>query len=81
MTKGVGSKTLTIAGSRFLPGENGSVDIPVGSLINDEKVNLRVIVFRGKKSRPTLCVCAAVHGDEINGVEIIVWHRLLLRRS
>lgn len=63
--------SLTIARRRFKPGENGSIDIPVGSLINDEKVSLRVIVFRGKKPGPTLCVCAALHGDEINGVEII----------
>lgn len=62
---------LRIGGVTFRPGEEGTVDLPVGYLINHEKVNLPVIVHRGKRPGPRLCVCAAIHGDEINGVEII----------
>jgi len=36
-------------------------------------------VIRGKKNGPVLFVCAAIHGDEINGVEII--KRLLKRKE
>jgi hypothetical protein len=32
--------------------------------------DILVLVTRGKQAGPTLCVTAAVHGDEINGVEI-----------
>jgi predicted deacylase len=39
---------------------------------------LNINVVRGKRPGPTLFVCAAIHGDEINGVEII--RRLLMSR-
>jgi hypothetical protein len=41
-------------------------------------MTMPVQVRRGKRAGPTLFVCAAVHGDELNGVEII--RRLMRRR-
>ena len=35
-----------------------------------ESLDVSVMVARGVKPGPTLCLTAAVHGDEINGVEI-----------
>ncbi len=64
-------RPLKIAGTSFAPGQSGSVDVPVGYLINHEKITMPVTVHRGRKPGPRLCVCAAVHGDEINGVESI----------
>lgn len=55
----------------FLPGDRGVVDIPVGSLIDYQPVTMAVHVLRGKKPGPRLLVSAALHGDEIIGVEII----------
>lgn len=60
----------------FLPGERGVVDIPVGSLIDYQPVTMAVHVLRGRAAGPRLLVSAALHGDEIIGVEII---RRLLR--
>jgi hypothetical protein len=34
-------------------------------------VNLPVYIIRGKKPGPTIFISAAVHGDELNGIEII----------
>ena len=34
-------------------------------------MSLSVQVVRGVRPGPTLFVCAAIHGDEINGVEIV----------
>ena len=59
-----------------MPGDRGVVDIPVGSLIDYQPVTMAVHVLRGKKPGPRLLVSAALHGDEIIGVEII---RRLLR--
>jgi predicted deacylase len=42
-------------------------------------MTMPVQVRRGKRAGPTLFVCAAVHGDELNGVEII--RRLMRRRA
>jgi hypothetical protein len=42
-------------------------------------MTMPVQVRRGKRSGPCLFVCAAVHGDELNGIEII--RRLMRRRA
>lgn len=42
-------------------------------------MSVPVEVVRGKEDGPTLFVCAAIHGDEINGVDIVkrLLHQLL----
>jgi predicted deacylase len=42
-------------------------------------MTMPVHVRRGRRAGPSLFVCAAVHGDELNGVEII--RRLMKRRA
>jgi len=59
-------------------GERTIVRIPAPKLYNFTPVFLPVEVIRGKKPGPTLCLTAAIHGDEVNGVEII--RRLLKKR-
>jgi predicted deacylase len=53
------------------------LDLPLGRRVTRREMVLPVEVVHGKQPGPRLFVCAAVHGDEINGVEII---RRLLRR-
>lgn len=65
------SDVLTIGGQDFRRGDRGIVQLPVGSLIDHQTVEMPVHVLRGRKPGPCLVVCASVHGDEINGVEII----------
>ncbi len=72
------AKPLVIGEHAFKPGEHGTVLLPVGHLITHELVNLTVHVRRGRKPGPRLLVTAAVHGDEINGVEVV--RRLLARK-
>lgn len=59
-------------------GQRRTVDLPVAKLYTHAQMNMPVQVLHGKKDGPTLFVCAAVHGDEIQGVEII--RRLLARK-
>lgn len=56
-------------------GERVTIDLPVANLYTHGEVTMPVHVARGKKPGPVLFVSAALHGDEINGVEVI--HRLL----
>ncbi len=67
---------LTIGEREFFPGDRGVVDIPIGSLIDYQPVTMTVHVLRGKRPGPCLLLSAALHGDEIVGVEVI---RRLLR--
>ena len=65
-----------LAGETVPPGERRTVDIPLNVLSNHTPMALPVHVVHGRRSGPTLFVSAAIHGDEIIGVEII--RRLLL---
>lgn len=62
---------ITIDKQVFKPGESGIVRLNVGRLPSDTKITIRAHVFRTKKKGPTALVLAGVHGDEINGIEII----------
>ncbi|XSG84008.1 MAG: succinylglutamate desuccinylase/aspartoacylase family protein [Methylohalobius sp. ZOD2] len=53
------------------PGKRASFDIPLPSLYTHAPVPMTVHVIHGRRDGPRLLVCAAVHGDEINGIEII----------
>ena len=53
------------------PGERRLVDLPVSRLSNHTPVSLPVHVLHGANPGITLCISGAVHGDELNGVEII----------
>lgn len=59
-------------------GEKGTIDLSVGSFSNHMPAVMPIRVIHGRKAGPTLFVSAAVHGDEVIGVEII---RRLLKAS
>ncbi len=65
------NQPLVIGDQRFLPGEEGVVELPIGQLVTNEMVHLTVWVKRGSKPGPRLLICGAVHGDEVNGVEVV----------
>ena len=60
-----------IAGVSVAPGETRHIELPIVRLYTDTEMAIPVYVHRGKKPGPTIFVCAAIHGDELNGVEII----------
>ena len=70
---------IEIAGTEIKPGNRKSIDIPLPSFYTHSSVNMPVHVVHGRRPGPALLVSAAVHGDEINGVEII--RRLLTHKS
>jgi hypothetical protein len=53
------------------PGSRRLVDLPVSKLSNHTPVALPVHVLHGQRPGPCMFISAAVHGDELNGVEII----------
>jgi uncharacterized protein len=64
-------KPLVIGGVDIAPGERKHIEIPISKMYTDINVSMPVVVVRGKKDGPTIFVSAAVHGDELNGIEII----------
>jgi len=62
---------LTIGNFDIMPGEQRKIELPVAKLYTDADVSLPVHIIRAKKQGPIIFISAAVHGDELNGIEII----------
>jgi len=64
-------KPIVIAGKEIKAGQKETIDISIARLYTHTDMTMPVHVIHGKKPGPVLFVSAAMHGDEINGVEII----------
>ena len=62
---------IEVGGVFVNPGERRRLEIPVGQLPTGTGLSLPIVVVNGRKPGPTAWISAAVHGDEVNGVEII----------
>lgn len=70
---------IEIGGVVVKPGRREYIDLPLPPLYTHTSVAMPVHVINGRSPGPTLFVSAAIHGDEINGIEII--RRLLKIKS
>jgi uncharacterized protein len=64
------SSKLIIANTEILKGTRVTINLELPKLYNTP-TNLPLRVIRGKKDGPIVFVSAAIHGDELNGIEII----------
>lgn len=62
---------ITIAGTTIQPGTRKSIELSIPSFYTHAAESMPIHVVHGHKPGPCLLICAAIHGDEINGVEII----------
>ncbi len=62
---------IEIGKTVILPGETKQLELPVARLPTHTMLSLPMTVINGTASGPRLWLSAAIHGDEINGVEII----------
>jgi uncharacterized protein len=68
---------LIVGGNKIEPGARETLELPLAQLYTHTPLTLPVHVWRGRKPGASLFLSAALHGDELNGVEII---RRVLRR-
>ena len=73
------NKSITIGETVVAPGKQASISLPVADLYTGTSLSMPVRVINGRRPGPVLFVSAAIHGDELNGVEII--RRLLKRKG
>ena len=66
-----GAEPFTIGGETIEPGGRRTVDLPLGVLSDHTPVNMSVHVVHGRRPGPCAFVSAAIHGDEVIGVEIV----------
>lgn len=73
------NQPITIGNETVLPGERKTINLQIGKLYTHSELTMPVQVWCGRQDGPTLFISAAIHGDELNGVEII--RRLLKVKS
>lgn len=64
-------KEFKIAGHTILPGEFKEIDINIARLPSHTIIDTPIYVSRGLEDGPVLALIAGMHGDEINGMEIV----------
>lgn len=65
------AERFTYDGGAVDPGETENVRFTVSETYLGDPVRIPVTVVNGAESGPTLCLTAAAHGDELNGVEVV----------
>jgi predicted deacylase len=72
------NKKMVILGTEILPGKGAQLNLDVAKLHTATPILVPVIVERAKIDGPTVLLMAGMHGDEINGIEII---RKIIRKK
>ncbi|MCM4167460.1 N-alpha-acetyl-L-2,4-diaminobutyric acid deacetylase [Arenibacter antarcticus] len=62
---------MELLGQAILPGKGFLLNLDIAKLHTGTKIEVPIIVQRGKKPGPVLLITGGIHGNEINGVEII----------
>ncbi|GAA4941481.1 succinylglutamate desuccinylase/aspartoacylase family protein [Algibacter agarivorans] len=62
---------ITLLDNKIYPGESKEISFDIAKLHTATTVNVPIIIERSKKPGPTVLFTAGIHGDEVNGVEIV----------
>ncbi len=65
------ARTLSLLGEEIAPGSTKRLSWSATELFEGVPVSTPVLVVNGAIAGPSLCLTAAVHGDELNGIEIV----------
>jgi predicted deacylase len=65
------SDELKIGGKPINPGETQEILLKISEFYTAQPVNIPVTVVRGAQEGPRVFLTAAIHGDELNGIEIV----------
>ncbi|WP_411029474.1 succinylglutamate desuccinylase/aspartoacylase family protein [Spongiimicrobium sp. 3-5] len=65
------NKDIVIGGETVNPGQNKLLTISIDRLPTGTLIDIPIYVFNAKKPGPTILIQAGLHGDEINGIEIV----------
>ncbi len=62
---------LIILGEEIKPGQRKILNLDIARLHTHTKIEVPVIVERARKAGPVLLLNAGIHGNELNGIEIV----------
>jgi predicted deacylase len=64
-------RKVTIAGQEIQPGEFKEININIARLPSHTQIDTPIYVSRALEDGPVLALIAGMHGDEINGMEVV----------
>lgn len=70
---------LSIGDQEIEAGSRGTIHLPLPYFYTHSPTTMPIHIVRGRQTGPSLLVTSALHGDELNGIEII--RRLLMNRT
>lgn len=62
---------FSIVGQSVPAGKRVHIELPTARLVTGTKVEVPLVVLHGATDGPTVWISAAIHGDELNGIEIV----------
>lgn len=65
------NKDIVIGNETVVPGEEKLLKISIDRLPTGTLIDIPIYVINAKKPGPTILIQAGLHGDEINGIEIV----------
>jgi len=65
------SNKIEVLGHAISNGKGVQLNLDIAKLHTRTKIQVPIIVERAKKEGPTLLITAGIHGNEINGIEIV----------
>ncbi len=65
------TESLELLGQPITPGDQRRLPLPVSETFVGEDATTPVIVVAGTLPGPVLCLTAGIHGDELNGIEVV----------
>jgi len=70
-TAAADDRNMVLLGRKVPPGTTQRLMWSASEIFEGVSSETPVLVVNGKKSGPTLCLTAAIHGDELNGIEMV----------
>ena len=65
------NEPITVGGTTVKPGRKVQLDLPFAKVVTGATESLPVKVINGRSYGPHVWLSAAIHGDELNGIQII----------
>lgn len=62
---------MILNGTEVLPGEEKKINVSIAKLPSHSSLNINLTVSRSVRNGPVLLLMGAMHGDEINGTEVV----------
>jgi len=65
------AKILTLLGEEILPGTSRELNFSFAKLHTNTPIDVPIIIERSQFDGPTVLFVAGIHGDEVNGIEVV----------